>query len=153
LIEDKEVLEYYTRLLRKARPVLFGRITYQLMVPCWPNIARNQSETEAENGYARVLELLDKLVSSTTLKHVGRDNTRILSASVAEEALALKQQPGKDIYVRGLSIATRSIIATSNVKTWIPHIILKTDDFPRISQLECGFRPQRILHLTTSEVP
>ncbi len=107
MIADEEVHEYHTGLLRNADLLLFGRITYELMVPYWPDVAKNQSETEATNEFARVFDSLDKVVFSTTLKHVGGNNTRIVRANIAEEVLALKQQPGKDIGVGGLSIASQ----------------------------------------------
>ncbi len=107
MIPDEESLDFFTRLLRNASVLLFGRITYQLMVPYWPNVAKNQSETEASNEFARVFDSLDKVVFSTTLKHVEGNKTRIVRANVAEEALTLKQQPGKDIFVDGLSIASQ----------------------------------------------
>ena len=106
-IADEELHEYFTRLLRNASLLLFGRITYQLMVPYWPDVARNQSETEATNEFARVFDSLDKVVFSTTLKQVEGNNTRIVRANVAEEVVALKQQPGKDIAVGSLSIASQ----------------------------------------------
>ena len=106
-IADDELHEYYSRLLRNANLLIFGRITYQLMVPYWPDIARTQSEADAINEFARVFDSLDKVVFSTTLKQVGGKNTRIVRANVAEEVLALKQQPGKDICVGSLSIASQ----------------------------------------------
>jgi dihydrofolate reductase len=99
--------EYFIRLLRNASLLLFGRITYQLMVPYWPDIARTQSEDKATNEFARVFDSLDKVVFSTTLKHVEGQNTRIVRTNVAEEVVALKQQPGKDICVGSLSIASQ----------------------------------------------
>jgi len=107
MVADDEMHEYFTRVLRNADLLLFGRITYQLMVPYWPDVAKNQSETEATNEFARVFDSLDKVVFSTTLKHVGGNNARIVRSNVVEEVLALKQQPGKDIYVGGLSIASQ----------------------------------------------
>jgi len=107
MIADEELHNYFTRLLRKASLLLFGRITYQLMVPYWPDVARNQSETEATNEFARVFDSLDKVVFSTTLNHVEGNNTRIAHASLAQEVLTLKQQPGKDICVGSLSIASQ----------------------------------------------
>jgi len=77
------------------------------MVPYWPEVARNQSETEATNEFARVFDSLDKVVFSTTLKLVEGTNTRIVRANLAEEVLALKQQPGKDICIGSLSIASQ----------------------------------------------
>jgi len=107
MIPDDEVLEYFTGMLRNASLLLFGRITYQLMVPYWPDVARNPSETEADHEFARVFDSLDKVVFSTTLQRVDGSNTRIGRAKVVEEVLALKQQPGKDICVGSLSIASQ----------------------------------------------
>ena len=106
-IADEELHDFYARLLRQASLLLLGRITYQLMVPYWPDVARNQSESEATNEFARVFDSLDKVVFSTTLKQVEGNTTRIVRANVAEEVVALKQQPGKDIAVGGLSIASQ----------------------------------------------
>lgn len=107
MIADEELHEYFTGVLRNAGLLLYGRITYQLMVPYWPDIAKTQSETDATNEFARVFDSLDKIVFSTTLKHVEGKNTRIVSANLAEEVLALRQQPGKDIAVGSLSIASQ----------------------------------------------
>jgi dihydrofolate reductase len=106
-IADEELHEYFTEVLRQAGVMLFGRITYQLMVPYWPDIARKQSETSAINEFARVFDSLDKVVFSTTLNHVEGSNTRIVRANISEEVLALQQQPGKDICVGSLSIASQ----------------------------------------------
>ena len=104
---DDEVLKYFTNMLRNAGVLLFGRTTYQLMVPYWPDIAGNPSESEADREFARVFVSLDKVVFSTTLKQDEGKNTRIVRANLAEEVLALKQQPGKDISVGSLSIASQ----------------------------------------------
>jgi dihydrofolate reductase len=107
MIADEEVHQYFTRLLRNADLILFGRKTYHLMVPYWPDVAKNQSETETTNEFARVFDSLDIVVFSTTLKHGEGKNTRIVRANLEEEVLALKQQPGKDICVGSLSIASQ----------------------------------------------
>ncbi|HUL44297.1 MAG TPA: dihydrofolate reductase family protein [Bacteroidota bacterium] len=107
MIADNEMLRYFTGIVRNASHILFGRTTYQLMVPYWPDIARNQSENEATNEFARVFESLDKVVFSTTLKHAGEASTRIVRGNIAEEVLAMKQLEGKDISVGSLSIASQ----------------------------------------------
>ena len=106
-IPDEELHEYFTRVLRNASVILSGRITYQLMVPYWPDIARNQSETGATMEFARVYDSLEKVVFSTTLTHVEDKHTRLVRANIAEEVLALKQQSGNDICIGSLSIASR----------------------------------------------
>ena len=60
MIADDELHVYFTRLLRNADVILSGRVTHQLMVPYWPDVAKNQSENEATNEFARVFDLLDK---------------------------------------------------------------------------------------------
>ena len=107
MIADEELHQYFTGVLRNASLLLFGRITYQLMVPYWPDVAKKQSETEATNAFARVFDSLDIVVFSTTLKQVEGNKTRLLRGNAAEEVLALKQQPGKDICVGSLSIASQ----------------------------------------------
>ena len=106
-IPDGELHDYFTKVLRNASVILCGRITYQLMVPYWPDIARSQSETKSENDFARVYDALEKVVFSTTLTHVEDKNSRLVRANVAEELLALKQKSGKDICVGSLSIASQ----------------------------------------------
>ena len=107
LIDEDELHGYFTGLLRNASLLLYGRITYQLMVPYWPEVARNQSESEATNEFARVFDSLDMVVFSTTLKHVEGRNTRLVRTNPAEEVLALRQQSGKDICIGSLSIASQ----------------------------------------------
>jgi dihydrofolate reductase len=106
-IPDEELHEYFTGVLRNADTILFGRTTYQLMVPYWPDIARSQSESDATNEFARVFDSLAKVVFSTTLAHPGEANTRIVRSHLAEEVLALKGQPGRNISVGSLSIASQ----------------------------------------------
>jgi dihydrofolate reductase len=77
------------------------------MVPYWPEVARTKSETAATNEFARVFDSLDIVVFSTTLKHAERKKTRIVDGNPAKEVLALKQQPGKDICIGSLSIASQ----------------------------------------------
>lgn len=107
MIADEELHDFFTGLLRNAGVLLYGRTTYQLMVPYWPDVARSQSESKATNEFARVFDSLDMVVFSTTLKHVEGKNRRLARTNPAEEVIALKQQSGKDICVGSLSIASQ----------------------------------------------
>jgi dihydrofolate reductase len=107
MIADDELHEYFTERLRNADVIIFGRKTYELMVPYWPDVAKSQSGTPADNEFARVFDALEKVVFSTTLKSVEGDNTKIVRANIAEEVLKLKQRPGKDIAIGSLSIASQ----------------------------------------------
>jgi dihydrofolate reductase len=77
------------------------------MVPYWPEIAKTQSGTAASNEFARVFDSLNKVVFSTTLNHAEGNDARIVRANLAQEVFTLKQQPGKDICVGSLSIASQ----------------------------------------------
>ncbi|BDA79666.1 deaminase reductase [Leptospira kobayashii] len=107
MIGDDELHEYFTDLLRNGTLILYGRITYQLMVPFWPEVARDQSESKATNEFARVFDSLDKILFSTTLEQVEETNTRLVRGNIMEEVLALREQPGKEIFVGSLSIASQ----------------------------------------------
>lgn len=106
MVADEKLHEYFTGLLRNADVILFGRKTYQLMFPYWHTVAENQSETKATNEFARTIDAINKVVFSKTLKSVEMKNTALSRASIEEELLKLKGQPGKDIFIDGLSIAS-----------------------------------------------
>jgi dihydrofolate reductase len=39
MVVDEEILEHYTQLLLDADLLVYGRKTYQLMIPYWPDVA------------------------------------------------------------------------------------------------------------------
>lgn len=106
---DEETHEYFTRLLRDADLQVFGRKTYELMVPFWPEVAKTQSMDPASNEFARVFDSIDKLVFSRTLTKVEDSRTRIARSDLREEILEVKNKPGKDIIVGGVDVATQLI--------------------------------------------
>jgi dihydrofolate reductase len=106
---DAEVHDYFTRLLRDEIDLMvFGRKTYELMVPYWPDIAKNQSETKSENDFARAFDPIPRIVFSRSLASAG-EKTKIVRANLREEILKLKQQPGKKILAGGVSLTSQLI--------------------------------------------
>ena len=106
---DDETHEYFTDLLREVDLLVFGRITYRLMVPFWPEVARNQSMSQASNEFARTFDSLSKIVFSRSLVNVEDRKTRIIRANLRDEILKLKQEEGKNILVGGVSIPSQLI--------------------------------------------
>jgi dihydrofolate reductase len=106
-IADDELHEYFTGLLRDSGVEVFGRNTYHLMYPYWHDVAVNQSESASVNEFARAYDAIPKIVFSTTLKSVEWNNTTLLHSNLREEIVKLKQQPGKDIFIGGLNIASQ----------------------------------------------
>ncbi|TGK14996.1 dihydrofolate reductase family protein [Leptospira kmetyi] len=107
MIADEELHKFFTGVLGSGSQILYGRITYELMVPFWPEVAKNQSESETTNEFARVFDSMEKVLFSTTLKNVEDPNSRLATRSLGDEVIALKKEPGKDILVGSLSIASQ----------------------------------------------
>jgi len=107
MIADAEMHEYFNQAAGNASLLLFGRITYQLMVPYWPDIARTNRRIRQPMSSLACSTRSTRSLFSTTLKHVEGQKPRIVRTNVAEEVVALKQQPGKDICVGSLSIASQ----------------------------------------------
>jgi dihydrofolate reductase len=108
-IADEEILEHYTHLLRDVDLLVFGRKTYQLMVPYWPDIAKNHSETKAENEFADTFDSINKIVFSRSLDSAEGNNTRIVRTKLQDEILKLKQEQGKNILIGGVNIPSQLI--------------------------------------------
>jgi len=106
---DDETHEFFTQLLREVDLLVFGRKTYQLMVPFWPEVAKNQSMTKASNEFAQVFNSINKIVFSRTLASAEDRNTRIVRADLHDEILKLKQEQGKNILVGGVSVPSQLI--------------------------------------------
>jgi dihydrofolate reductase len=109
VIADEELLDHYTLLLRDADLLVYGRKTYQLMVPYWPDIAKSHSETKAENEFADTFDSINKIVFSQSLDSAEGQNTRIVRTNLQDEILKLKQQPGKNILTGGVSLPSQLI--------------------------------------------
>ena len=106
---DEEKLEYFTHLTREVDMHVFGRKTYQLMVPYWPEILKNQSETKADTEFARAFVSTNKIVFSRSLDSVEDRNTRIVRGNLQDEILKLKQESGKNIMAGGVEIPSQLI--------------------------------------------
>lgn len=109
-IADEEVHEYFTQLMRDVGVLVYGRKTYELMVPFWPDVARNHSgPTKAMNDFAEAFDSNQIIVFSRSLDRAERENTRIVRGDLENEILKLKEEPGKDISTGGVSIPSQLI--------------------------------------------
>ena len=108
-IADDELLEHFTLLLRDADLFVYGRKTYQLMVPYWPDVAKNQSETKASNEFAKTFVSKNKIVFSQSLESAEDKNTKIVRTNLQGEIVRLKHEQGKNILTGGVSIPSQLI--------------------------------------------
>jgi dihydrofolate reductase len=108
-VADDETHDYFTGLTREVDLLVFGRKTYELMVPFWPEVAKNQSMSKALNEFAKVFDSTKKIVFSRTLDSAEDRNTRIVRGSLREEMIKLKEEKGKPMLVGGVSLPSQLI--------------------------------------------
>ena len=89
-------------LMRDVDLLVFGRKTYQLMVPFWPEVAKNQSDDKSIERICRTFDSINKIVFSRSLDSAEDRNTRIVRTNLHDEILKLKQEQGKNILVGGV---------------------------------------------------
>ena len=100
---DMELMDYFTRLMQDTGIIVYGRKTYELMVPYWPEIAESRDGSPDEIAFADAMTPIEKIVLSRTLKNVP-ENTRIVSENPEGLIRELKQQPGKKIAFSSASL-------------------------------------------------
>lgn len=104
-----DILEYFRELLENVDLIIYGRKTYELMVPFWPEVAQTQSMNEAANAFAKVFAKLKRIVVSQSIDSVDNEQTMIIRDNLKEEVLKLKQLPGKAISTGGVELPARLI--------------------------------------------
>jgi dihydrofolate reductase len=109
MVPDDEVFEHSMHHLRDFDLLVFGRKTYQLMVPYWPDIAKSQTETKADIEFGKTFVSKKKIVFSRSLASAEDENTRIVRTNLRDEILKLKQEPGKNIVLGGVDVPSQLI--------------------------------------------
>jgi dihydrofolate reductase len=106
---DEDDFEYHIRLLRDFDLLVYGRKTYQLMVPYWPDVAKDPSSTKSDKEFAQTFVSKKKVVFSRSLASAEDNDTRIVGTSLRDEILKLKQEPGGNILLGGVDIPSQLI--------------------------------------------
>ena len=92
---DEEFFEYVRELLNEVDTILFGRVTYQMMVKYWPNATDNDATITHKMNH------LQKIIFSKTLKRVDWNHAELATADLSKEVRKLKEQNGKDMVLLG----------------------------------------------------
>jgi len=108
-IPNDEILGYFADVMRNAGVIVYGRKTYELMVPFWPDVAKsNSGETAAMNEFAQAFDSVGQIVVfSRSMETAEGGKTRIVRTDLRDEILKLKQEPGKDISVGGVDLPSQ----------------------------------------------
>ena len=107
----EETMEFFTRLTQEADAFLYGRKTYELMVPYWPDVAKEhpgQDDRGADIEFARAFDAVEKIVVvSKSLDSPDGEKTRVVRTGLRDEVLKLKQEQGKNIFTGGVALASQ----------------------------------------------
>jgi len=104
-VPDEELFDFYINLVRNAGTFVYGRTTYELMVPYWPDIARNPAgQSKADVAFAEAFDAVEKVVFSRSMEKAEGRNSRIVRTKAEDEIQKLKKEEGKDIYVGGVAL-------------------------------------------------
>lgn len=108
---DEDTLEYFTRLSLDADTFLYGRKTYQLMVPYWPEVAQNPAgQTKADLAFARAFGAVSRIiVFSRSLDDPGDGKTQVVRDDLQDAVRQLKQEQGKNILTGGENIPSQLV--------------------------------------------
>lgn len=113
MVPDEMMFEYYIQLLREADLFVYGRKTFQLMVPYWPDVAKDQSASKSDRDFAQAFGSAHKVVFSRSLDDAeakkGDKNARVVRTNLRDEILKLKREPGKNILAGGVDIPSQLI--------------------------------------------
>lgn len=103
---------YFTELLRSADTLVYGRKTYQLMVPFWPDMAKSGEGPAYMAEFARVFAGVGEVVVfSKTLEKAERSNERIVRANPVDAIQRLKREPGRNILLGGVDLPSQLLAA------------------------------------------
>ena len=105
---DEETFQYVTQLTRDADTFVYGRKTYQLMVPYWPDIAKDPAEqANPDFEFAQAFDAVKTIiVFSQSLDSAEGEKTRIVRTGLQDEKLKLKHEQGKHILTCGVEISS-----------------------------------------------
>ncbi len=118
-VVDDELLDFFSGLLDETDIELFGRVTYQLMESYWPYVHNDPKATRGELEFAERFNSISKIVFSKSLQKADWNNTKLIKRNAVEEVKKLKQQPGKNISVGGIHLASTLMNAGLIDEYWI----------------------------------
>jgi dihydrofolate reductase len=77
--------------------LLFGRVTYDLMIKYWPTPMAQQHNPVVAEG----MNKMPKFVFSRTMEQASWNNTAVVKGDLVSEVRKMKQQPGNGMVILG----------------------------------------------------
>ena len=109
--QDKEWSAFTADNAKSGGELLFGRVTYDMMVAFWPTPLAMKSEPVV----AERMNSLPKVVFSRTMERASWNNTKLVKGDPAAAVRTMKQAPGQPMVLLGsgsivLQLATEGLI-------------------------------------------
>jgi dihydrofolate reductase len=106
---NEEIADFVAELWRGAAGTIYGRKTYELMDPFWPDVLKQPEKWPGwVVKYAEWVDDALKVVVSTTLGSISWKNTRLIRENVVEEMRRVQQEVKGDL----LLLASGQLLAT-----------------------------------------
>ena len=110
---------------REASAFLFGRRTYEMMEPYWPDIAADPSGvSEVEAEFAHEYTNTPRLVFSDSLESVGEGVTLLPRAQARAEVERLKCEDDGLLEIAGPTLAGSVLDLIDEFRTWVKPVAL-----------------------------
>jgi len=103
--QDRDESEFAAKNLQKGAALIFGRITYELMVSYWPTPEGKASDPAVAAGMNKA----EKIVFSRSLDRVDWDNARLARGELVDEIKKLKSGSKKDMTILGSGSIVRQL--------------------------------------------
>lgn len=104
--EDAEFTRFTAGNAGREGVLLFGRVTYEMMVAFWPTPQAAEMMPEVAEGMNR----REKIVFSRTLKQADWNNTRVIGGDMVEAVRALKAEAGPDLVILGSGSIAQQLV-------------------------------------------
>lgn len=113
---DAEIAGFVAELWRGAGGTIYGRKTYELMDPFWPNVKKEPGKWPGWMvAYAEWVDKAVKVVVTGTLKSISWNNTRVIKGHVVDEIRRVKSEVEGDLLLLGSGQLLGTLLAAGLV--------------------------------------
>lgn len=103
--QNEQILDHYRMLIEESEVLLLGRKSYELTT-YWNNPELLNNKDKALNDFASSINLIEKVVFTTTLNKLDWHTARISKKKLEEEILFLKKYSAGNILIGSPSLIT-----------------------------------------------
>jgi len=122
--------------------LLFGRVTYELMIKYWPTPMAKQHDPVVAEG----MNNMPKVVFSRTMDKASWNNTTVVKGDLVTEVKKMKQQPGPGMAILGSGTIVSQLAAAGLIDEY--HVVVNPIILGKGRTMFEGVKEMRTLKLT-----